>query len=141
MSNVAHDPRCHGIQTDTPTELRSRKLAALDVGDIVGATLGGNILSFLVTRADETFVDARAISAQFQLRFDRATGEATEIEDGQTRHWRIVSMQPLPLEYHNLMLAHDRQRRLGSNGTTNPLGDGEIRAILYLADHWAAYPI
>jgi hypothetical protein len=50
-------------------------------------------------------------------------------------------MQPLPLDIHSLMLSLDRRMRLGSNGTTNPLDEGDKRALLFIGDHWDAYPI
>ncbi len=142
MSDPAHDPRCDGLPNLSPAELRASKLSALDVGDIVGATLtGGTTLPFLITHAGDTQLNVRAMTSQFPLTFDREKGEATEIDDGHERLWRIVSMQPLPLEYHHLMLALDRRMRLGSNGETNPLDEGDRRALLNLEGHWAAHPI
>jgi hypothetical protein len=116
------------------------KLAALDVGDILGAGVaGGNILPFLVTRADNVSVAVRAMTSQFPLVFDRAEGNAIDTDRHLT--WRVVSMQPLPLEYHNLMLSLDRRMRLGAKEQTNPLDEGDIRALLYLSEHWATFPI
>lgn len=126
----------------SPEELRSRKLAALEVGDIFGASVdGGNILPFLVVHATAGELLVRAMTSQFPLTFDRKAGEAKEDRDGVTRVWRIVSLQPLPLEHHQLMLSLDRRMRLGSNGTTNPVDEGDIRVLLFLPDHWDKYPI
>ena len=126
----------------SPEELRSSKLAALEVGDIFGASqIGGNILPFLVVHATPDELLVRAMTSQFPLTFDRRAGEANEDRAGASRVWRIVSMQPLPLEHHQLMLSFDRRMRLGSNGTTNPVDEGDIRVLLYLPDHWDKYPI
>lgn len=142
MPQTDHDPRCEGLPNYSPDELRARKLAALDVGDIFGAAIsGGNTLPFLVVRADEATLQVRAMTSQFRLAFNRSEGEAVEIDHGVQRVWRVVSMQPLPLEHHQLMLSLDRRMRLGSNGTTSPLDEGDLRALLYLPEHWAAYPI
>lgn len=81
------------------------------------------------------------MTSQFPLTFERTNGVAVEIDDGLTRAWRISSMQPLPLDIHSLMLSLDRRMRLGSNGTTNPLDEGDKRALLFIGDHWDAYPI
>jgi hypothetical protein len=137
-----HDEDCEGLKIFSPEELRAAKLSALDVGDIVGARrTNGNILPFLVTRADDRSIAVRAITSQFPLVFDRANGEASDASDGKTATWRIVSMQPLPVEYHTLMLSLDRRMRLGANQQINPLDDGDKRALLYLGEHWAAFPI
>lgn len=142
MSALVHDPRCDGLRTLTPEELRREKLQALDHGDIVGAAFpGGNTLPFLITAADGNVLQARAVTSQFPLTFDRVTGEAQWEDDGVNRVWRIGCMQPLPLEYHQLMLSLDRRMRLGSNGTTNPLDAGDKRVLLFLGEHWKANPI
>jgi hypothetical protein len=139
---MAHDPRCDGIATIAPAELRAEKLRALDTGDIFGATRErGNTLPFLVTSATETTVRARCMTSQFYVEFERHTGEgAHEYEEG-VAVFRIVTLQPLPVEMHALMLAVDRRMRLGSNGTTNPLDEGDKQVLLFLGDHWAAHPI
>jgi hypothetical protein len=137
-----HPDWCEGLTTDTPDELRARKLARLDIGDIFAAKVeGGNSLPFLVVAADADSIRTRCMTSQFPLVFERGEGVAVEIDDGRTRVWRISCMQPLPLEIHTLMLSVDRRMRLGSNGTTNPLDDGDKRALLYIGDHWDAHPI
>lgn len=142
LSDPAHDSRCDGLSKLSADELRSNKLLALDVGDIFGAgTATGSRMPFLATRADDLHIHARAMTSQFPVIFDRAKGEARSDLQGQIHHWRIVCMQPLPLEYHQLMLSLDRRMRLGSNGHTNPVDDGDKRALLYLDEHWARYPI
>ena len=137
-----HPDWCNGLPTDTPQEFRSRKLARLDVGDIVAARVeGGNSLPFLVIAADAGSIKTRCMTSQFPLVFERTNGVAVEMDGVATRAWRISSMQPLPLDIHSLMLSLDRRMRLGSNGTTNPLDEGDKRALLFIGDHWDAYPI
>ncbi len=137
MNNLPHDPRCDGLSETAAADLRAQKLARLEAGDIVAVGREGVMLPFLVTTADDGHVRGRTITTQVALTFDRTSGETTEGESG----WRIGVMQPLPSEYHLLMLSLDRRIRLGSNGLTNPLDEGDRRALLYLDEHWARYAI
>lgn len=142
MTHEDHPDWCDGLTTDTPEELRSKKLAHLDTGDIFAARVeGGKSLPFLVVAAEVDSIKTRCMTSQFPLVFQRNDGVAVETRDGRTRVWRISCMQPLPLEIHNLMLSVDRRMRLGSNGTTNPLDEGDIRALVFIHDFWDEHPI
>ena len=143
MSAPEHDTRCEGLPEYSADELRVMKLAALDVGDIVGARLMDrrDCLPFLIVAADGKTMRTRCMTSQFPLIFERHDGMATENNDGQMREWRISCIQPLPLEMHNLMLSVDRRIRLGSDGTTNRLDEGDKRVLVFIADFWDRYPI
>ena len=144
MINENHPDWCKGLTTLSAEELGRRKLDALQVGDIIHArTTRVPGMPFLVVAATKSTLTTRAMTSQFPLKFSRRTGRAMlQMEwDDEPRTWFITSVQPLPLEIHNLMLSLDRRMRLGSNGTTNPLDDGDKRALVNIHDHYTAHPL
>ena len=143
MDGEHSHPDCEGLPSYSPGEQRLHKLKLLETGDILAARVpGGNNIPFLVVTADANSINARAITSQIPLVFDRSTGEALDDPDDHPRRvWRISCVQPLPLEIHQLMLSLDRRMRLGSNGITNPLDEGDKRALLYVGDYFEANAI
>ena len=116
----------------TVTDLRS-KLSLLVPGDIVrGHDTGGAILICLVEAVKPDRIETRRITTQDHVTFDVGTGE--EVGNPESR---IDSIEPLPLDMHNVLLGLDRRMRLGEL----PLNQAEKEALQFFADFYSAHPV
>lgn len=114
------------------TDLRS-KLSLLVPGDIVrGRDTGGAILICLVEAVGRNRIEARRVATQAHVTFDVETGEEVDNPDS-----RLDSVEPLPVDMHNVLLGLDRRMRLG----TMPLSEAEKEALQFVADFYSAHPV
>jgi hypothetical protein len=110
---------------------RETLLRNLLVGDIFHATSpSGASLICLTTKVDDNVIEARTVTTQKTLRFDRRTGTG-EWESEQIT-CVIDSVAPLPIEIHNVMLGLDRKFRLTQLLEGLKLSDVEQNALLFI---------
>lgn len=117
---------CRGlVDKNEPVHDRRTLFRNLMVGDIFHATTPyAASLICLTTGVTEKTIQARTITHQMHLEFDRETGVAEWIgaldwpgegmSDEPVR-CTIDSVAPLPIDIHNLMLLIDRKSRLASD--------------------------
>jgi hypothetical protein len=119
---------------------RASLIRALVVGDIFHAEApNGASLICLTTDVSDSFSDARTVTTQQRLRFDRTTGVA---ELGKERvPCPIDSVAPLPLDIHNVILGLDRKSRLTHRVEHVKLNDAEINALLFVDSYYAENPL
>lgn len=144
--------RCEGAPP-IGTRIRDRKtlLHSLVVGDIFHAHApNGASLVCLATTVTATTIQARTVTHQMRLDFDRETGIAEWIgsKDWPEKGYGddpvrciIDSVEPLPVDIHNVLLWVDRKSRLIGVWKDMRLSDDETRAFLHVYSHYAANPI
>jgi hypothetical protein len=115
-------------------------LGRLTVGDVFHASSrpDGPSLICLTVSVTETTIQARRITTQEDLEFDRQTG-AEKCDDGRVS--RIDSVAPLPLAVLNVILGIDRKYRLLQDPEQAKLTDAEIKALMYTGPHYASSPL
>jgi hypothetical protein len=119
---------------------RETLLGRLAVGDIFHAEApNGASLICLVVAVSEATIQARTVTTQTQLEFDRRTGIAQSGDDRVP--CTINSAAPLPLDVHDVMLGIDRKFRLERDPERLKLNEAEIRALLFVASHYSANPL
>ncbi|MCM2396041.1 hypothetical protein NBH19_08090 [Rhizobium sp. S95] len=120
---------------------RSVILGKLEVGDIFhGKSKSGGRLTCLVTKINDTHITSRRVTTQQTFVFDKVTGTSapTDEHDGGV----IESVEPLPVDIHNILVALDRRYRLGKNRKESvKLRNEEQEALLFLGDYYEKYPI
>ena len=115
-------------------------LDALTVGDIFHAEApNGASLICLITSITESAIHARTVTTQTQLAFDRQTGVAESGDDKVP--CTINSTAPLPVDIHHVMLGLDRKFRLERDPERLKLNEAEMRALLFVASHYASNPL
>jgi hypothetical protein len=124
-----------------PSPMTDRKtlLGRLVVGDVLHATgAEGASLICLTVNVTKTTIQARRVTTQENLEFDRQTGvEKCDDEPG-----RIDSVAPLPLAVLNVILGIDRKYRLLQDPEQGKLSDAEVRALaVYVGPHYALNPL
>jgi hypothetical protein len=114
-------------------------LGRLVVGDLFHATgPTGASLICLTVAITQTTIQARRITTQENLEFDRQTG----IEKSTDGVSRIDSVAPLPLDVLNVLIALDRRYRLLQDPEQGKLTGAEIRALAtYVGPHYASNPL
>lgn len=144
--------RCEGT-TPIGTRIRDRRtlLHSLAVGDIFHAHApNGASLICLTTAVTDTTVQARTVTHAMHLDFDRETGVAEWIgsKDWPDKGYGddpvrcvVDSVEPLPVDIHNILLFVDRKSRLTGVWKDMRLSDDEKRAFLYVYSHYPANPI
>jgi hypothetical protein len=116
---------------------RKTALGKLAVGDIFHAeSPNGASLICLVTSVTETTIQARTVTTQRHLEFDRQTGIA-EYGD-EPIICTVDSTAPLPVEIHNVMLGIDRKFRLEQDPERLKLNDAEKRALVFVDSHYSS---
>jgi hypothetical protein len=115
---------------DRPAALRS-----LAVGDIFHAEGdNGASLICLITAITDTAIQARTVTSQLSLDFDRQTGIG-----GWGKGTCVVdSIAPLPTEIRDALLGLDRRYALGGDPK---LLDAEKRTLVFVGSFYAANPI
>ena len=104
-------------------------------GDIIHAKCpGGPSLICLVESVGPDRLEARRVTTQDHVTFDMDTG--LDIDDSSLR-CTIDSIEPLPVDVHNVLLGLDRKMRLGEP----PLNRAEIDALLFVARFYPAHPL
>ncbi|CAN5917025.1 hypothetical protein BH11PSE3_BH11PSE3_37080 [soil metagenome] len=117
---------------------RKSALRRLVVGDICHGTCpNGASLICLVEAVTDDRIEARRVTTQDHVVFDRATGLTLPIDDhaGCT----IDSIAPLPVAIHNVMLGLDRRMRLMSD--SGPLDEEEKAAFRFIISFYPAHPL
>jgi hypothetical protein len=118
---------------------RETLLKRLVVGDIFHAeSPRGASLICLAVSIDEATIQARRVTTQEHLEFDRRTGVERCVDQHMTR---INSVAPLPVDVLNVILAIDRKYRLLQNLDQGKLTDAEIKALMYAGAHYSLNPV
>jgi len=119
---------------------RANALSKLVVGDIFHAQCpNGASLICMVESVTDTIIQARTVTHQIRLEFDRRTG----IESGGKGETpcAVDSITPLPLDLHNVMLGMDRKMRLEPDLTKHKLNDEEKRVSVVNGTRLQARPM
>ncbi len=116
---------------------RKTALEGLSVGDIFHAeSPNGASLICLVEYVTNTTINARTVTTQKHLEFDRRTGIADL--GGEAVPCVVDSVAPLPVDIHNAMLDIDRKFRLEQAPARLRLTDAEKQALLYVDSHYSS---
>jgi hypothetical protein len=119
---------------------RTNALSKLAVGDIFHAQCpNGASLICLVESVTDTTIQARTVTHQIRLEFDRGTG----IESGRKGETpcAVDSITPLPYDLHNVILGMDRKMRLEPDLAKHRLNDEEKRALVFIASFYPSNPL
>ena len=117
---------------------RKSALSRLVVGDIFHGTCpNGASLICLVEAVTDDRIEARRVTTQDHVVFDRVTGLTLPIDDDA--ECTIDSIEPLPVAIHNVMLGLDRKMRLSSHGL--PLDEEEKAAFRFIVSFYPAHPL
>jgi hypothetical protein len=119
---------------------RETQLAKLDIGDIFHAeSPSGASLICLVLSVGQTTIQARRVTTQESLKFDRRTGVTVADDEGVP--CVIDSVTPLPAEIHDIFLELDRKYqkyRPDRDPERFKLTDAEKKALLFVGQHYAS---
>jgi hypothetical protein len=119
---------------------RENLLRNIVPGDIFhGHWPNGASLICLVTRVEGSVIEARTVTSQYELMFDRDTGQ--ELHGDQKGLGIIDSVAPLPLDVHNIFLGLDRRMRLERNSERMKLSEAEKKAILFVDEYYSSNPL
>ena len=130
---MVHKPEVGDRQLD-----RRKALSCLVVGDIFyGKAPSGAIYICLVEAVTANKIEARRVTTQDHVEFDRSTGATLDGEAPCT----IDSIAPLPVEIHNIMLGLDRKMRLQRDPEKFKLNKEEKQAILFVTEYYPANPL
>jgi hypothetical protein len=114
-----------------------RLLQSLALGDIFHAeSTNGASLICLVTSVSELAIEARTVTTQIRIRFDRHTGKAVWGEHDIS--CSIDSIARLPSEIRSVLLGIDEKFGLERNVERLRLTDAEKRALIFVDDYYAA---
>jgi hypothetical protein len=120
--------------TDGETLIRNIK-----VGDFFHAKCpSGASMICLATAVGDATIQARRITTQEDLEFDRMTGMEKGPDGGLCG---IDSVAPLPLEIHNVFLGLDHRYRTSTDPERSKLTKAEIRAMSFIYDYYRENPI
>jgi hypothetical protein len=117
-------------------------LKRLMPGDIFRAEHhdGGGHPPCLVVAVNENSIIAHAITTQEPYVFERGTG--VTLPDKSWAGATIRSVEPLPLDIHNVLLELERKCRLGNRSVTSiKLTEQQKKALLFASRHYKEYPI
>lgn len=116
---------------------RKALFANLAIGDVFHAeSPNGASLICLVTSLTDSSIQARTVTTQICLQFDRRTGIA-EWGD-QSVPCTIDSIAPLPADIHDIVLGIDVKFRSEQKAERLKLNDAEKRALLYVDSHYSS---
>lgn len=136
------------IDKSKPIHDRRTLFHNITVGDIFHAAApNGRSLICLTTSVTEKTIQARTVTHQMHLEFDREVGIAEWIgaldwpdlgmSDKPVR-CTIDSVAPLPVDIHNVMLFIDRKSRLNNDWAQVKLSEAEINALLFVSSFYRA---
>ncbi len=145
-------PGCDGVPLPgTPIYDRKTLLGNLAVGDIFHASApNGASLICLVMAVMETVVQARTITHQLHLEFDRTTGVA---EWNPAKGWpgkghpdvwvqcTIDSVAPVPIDDHEVMLFVDRRERLTYRSGDADFSEVEKDCFIFIYSYYRENPL
>ena len=119
---------------------RKSLLRKLAVGDIFHAVYpnGASVIG-LVLSVDENTIQARRVTTQEHLSFDRQTG-IESASDGKARAV-INSVAPLPREICDVILGLDQRYRYGEGDERFKLTQAELQAFRFLDSHHSSNPV
>ena len=128
---------------------RTTLLAKLNVGDIFHAeSPSGASLICLVLSVDKGTIQARRVTTQENLEFDRMTG--VKVGDDRETPCVIDSVAALPSEIHDVFLELDEKYRalMAMDEKSRfedlewlKLTDAERKALLFIASHYPSNPL
>lgn len=121
-------------------------LAKLNIGDIFHAQAqNGASLICLVLSVDKRTIQARRVTTQENLEFDRRTG--IKVGDDRESPCVIDSVAPLPAEIHNVFLELDKkygvlmamdEKQRFEDLERLKLTDVEKKALLFVDPHYSS---
>ncbi|MCF3945765.1 hypothetical protein [Acidiphilium iwatense] len=118
----------------------AKTILDLSVGDFFhAASASGAKIICLVTAITSTHIQARNITRQICLDFDRQTGFAKW--GNKSALCSIDSIKPLPPEIHDVFLGLDRRYRSGQGPEAAKLLDAEKRALAFARTHYSSNPL
>src|SRR5262249_502900 len=110
---------------------RKTALDNLTVGGIFHAeSPNGTSLICLIIAVTRTTIQARTVTTQKHLEFDRQTGVAEWGDEAVLS--TVDSVAPLPVDIHNVILRIDRKFSLEQEPERLKLNDAEKRALLFV---------
>jgi hypothetical protein len=121
-------------------------LTRLVVGDIFHAqgSTGQSLICIVVDVAGN-LIRGRTVTHQLVIDFDRRTGQGEWHDNTGTGfpsfQCRIDSIEPLPLEMHNVLLGLDRRMRLTLDRERLKLSEEEKAALVYVSDFYPRHLI
>jgi len=127
---------------------RKALIGELDIGDIFHAEYpNGAKCICLVLSVNDATIQARRVTSQESLEFDRQTG--IEKANGEEPLAVINSVAPLPAEIHNVFLeldrkyaaVHGRDDIFERNPEYFKLTDAEKKAFRFIDKHYASNPL
>lgn len=121
---------------------RAEQLQKLLVGDLLhsrGPTLPSQ--TCLVTAVTETIIYARSVTIQLPFEFDRETGIGVAYDDDRRLECTIISIAPLPVEIHHVILGIDRKYRLVGDPDGLKLNESEIKAFIFIDTFYKENPL
>lgn len=111
--------------------------------ELLGSLVAGDIFAAdhlcLVVSIETDVIHARRLIVREERSFCRRTGE--EITAGRQGKAAILSVEPLPVEVHEMILWLDRKNRLHTDISKAKLTDAEKNALLFVSDHYDSNPI
>lgn len=115
---------------------RERALDSIVPGDIFhGESSNGASLICLALEVGETTIEARRVTTQDHISFNRKTGITAS-----GNNW-IDSAAPLPPEIHQIMLGLDAKSRYARGLEDMRLSIDEKRALVFVASFYPANPL
>jgi hypothetical protein len=119
---------------------RENLLRNIRPGDIFhGHRPNGVSLICLATRVEGSIIEARTVTSQYELVFDRDTGE--ELDGDQKSLGSIDSVAPLPIGIHDVLLGLDRRMRLERNPERMKLTEAEKKAVHFVDEYYGSNPM
>jgi hypothetical protein len=123
-----------------------RRLVAGDIFHARGTTGSGRqSLICLVVNVTDAVIRGRTVTHSLTVDFDRSTGKG-RCQDSDGQGWPafdcvIDSIEPLPVDMHNVLLGLDRKMRLTLDHDRFGLNEDEKSVLDFVYDHYKRFPI
>ena len=132
--------RCDICSGEVKPRGREYYIMYLRPGDIFFASSNRlPILICLVENIDENSIYSRVVTTQLELVFSRPAGHSTC--ENQNDPCIIKSVEPLPIETHNIILGLDRKMRLHHEVSEGLLDELEKQALIFAQEHYRNFPL
>jgi len=124
-----------------PPGPRAVLLSRLAPGDFFHAeSPRGASLPCLMLAVTDAQIRARRVTTQETLVYDRRTGREVVVAPDEVVTV-ITSVAPLPVEIHDTLLWLDRKNRMARGFDDAALSKREIKALLFIDEHYALHPL
>jgi len=119
---------------------RESAIQLISADDIFHASApNGASLICLTSKVTEQIIHAQTVTSQFVFEFDRSSGVADWVHEGNHTRCIIDSTAPLPPEMHAYML--ELKHKYSTPGENPRLTDGQKRALLFVSRFYPANPL